>query len=211
MHLFAYSFFPLWFGFATPLVMASRPNLNKSQVHGPQRAASLEPRATLRILPRWMQWVPAALLSAAIGLCIYKGFGTSELSTQNHILVIAVCLVALTGVLAYPALHGFVQQESEPMPPNPNPKLTQAYMDYRSAKAWGIWCVAVFFQLIMIGVLAFLLYPVFEGGAAGQVAGWIGGLGGSLIGIFGGLFGAWVGLRKSRVQELLNAELASEA
>lgn len=193
-------FFPLWFGFAMPLLRAKNPEWDTGigAASGPVRTASLVNRSRRSPIGRGA-WIIAAAI--AVGLLAVMGarglagpFDSESLRMQWIWMTVAYGVILALHALVVPWGIQVALAEPEPLDLRGSRELEQRYEAFRSTKARGLFGLfAVALPVVIGGSFAIAVW--IDSDAGGKV----GALGGIAIGLAGGWFGTVATIRRCRI------------
>lgn len=206
-------FFPLWFGLAMPALAARNPDLGRAHPGGtPVRRASLTPRTTEPLAPRWL-WALSIAIAAVclLGIAIRpwgEAFGALPFDSAVQAvwlrsLVIQVAYLALTLPVLYGCI-GMLRREPEPMDARASAELIESYASLRRFKAAAsVWLFGVGGTALCGGTMLAMTWLPPDGGTTVLVLAIGGGVAGSALGIAGGIFGTIASMRRARINALI--------
>lgn len=218
-------FFPLWFGFAMPMLGAKNPAWaitmhGSAESSGTVRTASLVNRERQNPVVRWM-WVAAAIACAAGPIAIaLRGLelfpmdpasGAASISeSPEHLAWLVLLLVSMTAplnLLWLPRVLRAILMEAEPMDVAGSSELSELYARQRRRRVLGMfWLTGIAVPASLGAIFALVVwFP-----SLGSMWGLIGGLGGALLGCFGAAFGFMMTAERAKIAEVrgqLNAAL----
>ncbi|MEM7164205.1 MAG: hypothetical protein AAF581_02005 [Planctomycetota bacterium] len=194
-------FFPLFFGFARPLMIAKNPAWGSNARHDSRRSASFEHRDPQRIVPA-SAWLPLHLVNAVMaGVLVWQwqelvtNFGVSHAIVGVMIWAVAAGFCIVVGMFAVDA----TAREPEPRPDEPNPQIEELYVKNRRFRAWTFFGGTVLTSLLLHSCATLIVW-----GPSGAVV-WIGSIGGATLGVVGGIVGVICDLRRVKIQELVRS------
>jgi hypothetical protein len=210
-------FFPLWFGFAMPLIRAKNPGwgLAKQEAlggSGAVRTASLVNRERESPVTRamWAMAVVANLAGiaaiAARGLMPFpmesSGAGDEAAAAAQRLqwqLFLGLSCLGPIGLLWLPKMLRAMRTEPEPMDAAGSRELADLYAAQRRRRVLGMfWINGVAGPLAIAGTFALAVWFPDLGGWWGVV----GGVGGSVVGIGGGIFGVRMSAERAKIAEV---------
>jgi len=204
-------FFPLFFGFAMPVIAAKNPTTVNVHAGYPQsvRAATLVNRVHTSPLGagHWaVVWTIAiaSLLLTISGLTrnalIAPGDVGASMPSWEHIGVsLGTLAVWLTLLVFLPWCVRTVLGEPEPMDTAGSPELARAYERHRNFKVWGFYWIFGITLSLHIGATS--VAAAWYG--PNQSLGILGAAGGILAGVAGAIFGMVAGVQRMRITRML--------
>lgn len=208
-------FFPLFFIFALPALVARNPDWGSPHPAGvTTRSATLVNRERERLVPSWV-WVVATLigLGALVAIALRPlgpriGFDFGPAERNRMLIALGIELFVLATIfvplgVAMPMLR----REPEPLDAAQSPELAAAYARLRRFKASAfVWLFAIGMNgLFGLGVVLFAWSS--PAAPSGTMLGVASGFAGAAIGIAGSVVGVVASVRRVRINAMLR-ELA---
>lgn len=206
-------FFPLWFGLAMPALAARNPDLARTHPAGtPVRRASLTPRTSEPLAPRWLWTLSIGIAAASlVGIAIRpwgEAFGTCPFdSAVQAVWLRSLVIQTATLALTFTVLHGclgMLRREPEPMDARATAELIESYASLRRFKAAAfLWLFGVGGSLIVGGAMLAMAWLPPDSDAMIWVLAIGGGVAGSALGIAGGVLGTVASIRRARINAMI--------
>jgi hypothetical protein len=216
-------FFPLWFGLAMPALAARNPDLATAHPTGSTiRRASLAPRDTTPLAPRWMWQISAAIGAVFLAGTALRPWGSADLFTNLLGSTVAafegsvrstwlIAMIVQVGSLAllFPMLclcMSMVRREPEPMDARSSPELQESYASLRRFKAQSfLWLFGIGMNFLFGACFMLMAWLPADSRTTTYILAIGGGTAGSALGIAGGVIGTIAGMRRARINALIRS------
>lgn len=202
-------FFPLFFGFAMPVIAAKNPDTVTPHPKTPVsvRSASLVSRERRNPLRLWHWAICWIICGIAIVGVIARPIvapisdDAERWRIMSSILLIVVLWAPMLALL--PWCMRMVLREPEPLDAAGSHELAAAYERHRNFKLWCFWWFFGIVMNVLIGSGALMTAWTTPGESMSRSLGVFGGVGGALLGVAGAAFGIYAGIQRVRITALL--------
>lgn len=194
-------FFPLWFGFAMPVIRAKNPAWGNPN-SGVVRTASLVSRERRSPVRAWHWALTAIACLVLLGAVVSRGWAGEPFPSdyERHrwiVLVASYGASLLILAVTLPWSLRLALREPEPLDAQGSPELQRMYDEFRDARIrWMFWLMGFILPVLLGASLALVAWL-----ASPLVGGMLGAIGGTTVGIIGAWLGTAMSVRRARIAE----------